>query len=287
MQQSLPAGERDRLKARFEARLDDIQRAISWAGRRCCLRDQELEDFGSWVYLRLIEDDYRVLREFGGRSSLGSYLSTVVLNLARDFRARRWGRWRPSAHAERVGALAVELEILIRRDGFSEQEAVERLRTSLGSRTSIEELTRLAAELPQRNRTTIDGEVDIDATPAASRADEQLMSSETRESLLAAERALGEVLSKLQLEERLLLRMYYISGLPMRAIGEVLGRPQRQLYSRRDRCLKVVRQGLEERGLDAREVLAAAEWLRDEWEPSLKELNAGHDVRPSNQDESR
>ena len=38
----------------------------------------------------------------------------------------------------------------------------------------------------------------------------------------------------------------------MAAISPVLGVPQRELYSRRDRCLKKLRRSLERAGLDAR-----------------------------------
>ena len=67
--------------------------------------------------LKLIDDDYQILRGFRERSSLRTYLSTVVERLFLDYRIRQWGKWRPSAQARRAGALAVRLEALLHRDG--------------------------------------------------------------------------------------------------------------------------------------------------------------------------
>ena len=53
--------------------------------------------------LKLIEDDYRRLRRFEGRSSFATYLATVVQRLFLDFVIGKTGRWRPSVQARRLG----------------------------------------------------------------------------------------------------------------------------------------------------------------------------------------
>jgi hypothetical protein len=53
--------------------------------------------------LKLIENDYRILRSFEGLASLGTYLTTVIARLFLDFQIHEWGRWRPSAAATRLG----------------------------------------------------------------------------------------------------------------------------------------------------------------------------------------
>ena len=81
--------------------------------------------------LRFIENDYAAIRKFRGESSLGTYLTVVVAMLVRDYRVQRWGRWRPSAAARRLGDVAVRLETLVRRNGQAVHEAAETLRIVL------------------------------------------------------------------------------------------------------------------------------------------------------------
>lgn len=51
-------------------------------------------------------------------------LVAVVERLSLDFRVERWGRWPPSAVADRLGPAAVLLERLVTRDGYTLQEAM-------------------------------------------------------------------------------------------------------------------------------------------------------------------
>ncbi len=54
----------------------------------------------------------------------------VVQRLFLDHRNRQWGKWRPSAEAKRRGPLAILLERLVVRDGWTFEQAVETLRTN-------------------------------------------------------------------------------------------------------------------------------------------------------------
>ncbi len=153
----------------FAAWLPRIDRIITRTARRLALGRDEAEDFGSWVRLRLIEDDYRVIRGFAGRSSIATYLTAVVQNLACDYRMRHWGRWRPSAAAERLGVEAVWLEVLRERDGFSLDEAVEKLLADYGTRRSRAELVDLAGRLPRRVRTRLEGGDGLDEVASDAR----------------------------------------------------------------------------------------------------------------------
>ena len=83
-----------RPEALFESCLGQIEGLVSWISRRFCMGPDDAEEFRSWVNLKLIEGDYRVLRSFSGRSGMATYLTSVIQNLARDYRMSRWGRWR-------------------------------------------------------------------------------------------------------------------------------------------------------------------------------------------------
>ncbi len=244
----------------FESHLGEIERIVGWIARRACLVGDDAEEFRSWVHVKLMENDFRVLRSHSGRSTLGTYLAVVVQNLARDFKSKRWGRWRPSAAAERRGVTAVQLETLLYRDGFSLSEATEMLRRHHGVRMSAGEIGALAAELPQRSRPATEGGEAVETAPAADRADEAALRAEARARLAEARRALSDALAELDSEDRLILRMHYERGLTIAAIAAALGLVQRRLYTRREASLRSLRAGLEKRGLEPALTLEALRW---------------------------
>ncbi len=206
----------------FERNLERIESVISWIARRFCMSPDDAEELRSRVHLKLIEDDYRVLGSFSGRSGMTTYLTTVIQNLARDYRISRWGRWRPSAAAERLGLVAVQLETLVERDGFSLDEAVEMLRSNHGVRRSRLELVELAAQLPPRTRVRFEGADKLAGVASASRADRGVTEAERIEILDQARRALVACLAELDVEDRLVLKMHYQSGLTISAISTAL-----------------------------------------------------------------
>src|SRR5688572_6731090 len=91
----------------FLDNLSLIERLAGAVARRQGIRGAEVDDFVSGVKLRLVEDDYAVLRKFRGESTLATYLAVVIAMLAREQRVQQLGRWRPSAVARQLGPLAV------------------------------------------------------------------------------------------------------------------------------------------------------------------------------------
>ncbi len=89
--------------ALFESSLALIERVTATVCRRGRLLGADAEDFASSVKIALVEDDYAILRKYGGRSSFEAYLAVVVQNLLTDQRTQTLGRWRPSREAERLG----------------------------------------------------------------------------------------------------------------------------------------------------------------------------------------
>lgn len=250
----------------FEESLAEIERAVSWATRRLCLPRDDAEEFRSWVYEKLIEDDYRILRDFGNRSSLATYLVTVILNLGRDYRTQKWGRWRPSAAAERLGLVAMQLETLLYRDGFSLDEAVESLRSNHAVKLSKVEIVDLAAKLPARTPLAFEGEAKIASAAAGTRTDARVLEQERGETLRRTQEALAESLAVLSVEDRLVLKMHYQSGLTIAAIATALDLDQRTLYTRRDRCLRQLKSVLESRGLESTQIFEALSWFESDFE---------------------
>src|SRR5882672_2358170 len=99
--------DRQELEVLLLANLAWIERVVGALARRHGLSADDRADFASWVKLKLVEHDYRVLQRFRGESTITTYLTTVIAMVYRDYRAHRWGRWRPSAAALRLGRLAV------------------------------------------------------------------------------------------------------------------------------------------------------------------------------------
>ncbi|HEX8154932.1 MAG TPA: hypothetical protein VF698_17500, partial [Thermoanaerobaculia bacterium] len=124
--------------------LEQIERAIAFACRRCRFDRDECEEFASVVKLRLIENDYAVLRSFAELSSFQAFIGVVVQRMALDYRTQAWGKWHASAEAKRLGPLAMRLEEILHRDRRTLDDAV----TILGG--SREELQALADRLPSR-----------------------------------------------------------------------------------------------------------------------------------------
>lgn len=256
----------DELRTVVEELLPELDRIIGWVGRRHCLDRDARDELRSRVHLRLLDDEQRVLRRFSGGCRLSTYLGCVVQNVARDYRTERWGRWRHSAAAERAGVVAVQLETLRDRDGFSLDETIEILRANRGVRLGRQEVAELAARLPPRATRREEQFERATGLAGSESANGKMRVTESRKTLRATGDALREALRELPVEDRLILRMHYESGLTIASIASALGLEQRPLYTRRDRCLRRLRQALEQRGLEAGDVLAALGWSAAEFE---------------------
>ena len=76
-----------------------IEESINRVSRRNLLLPDEADDFRGEVMLKLVEDDYKLLRRYSGKGTLKAYLAVVINRLLLDYRRKQWGRWRPSAAA--------------------------------------------------------------------------------------------------------------------------------------------------------------------------------------------
>ncbi len=244
----------------FLAQLDLIERVISAICRRHCCYGADAEDFSSSVKIKLIDNDYAVIRRFRGKSLLSTYLTTVVANLFRDYRIRKWGKWRASVVAERLGAEARRLEQLIYRDGFSLEEAVTKLQSDSRRGLSREQLLQLASQLPVRKpRPRVEGESQLPEVASDGGVDEDILDRHRAELQAKAEAALASALVDLPPEDRLILRMRY-HGSKVSKIARLLDLPQRPLYSRIEKSLARLRIALEAEGLSREEMQEIFGW---------------------------
>ena len=216
----------------------------------------EAEEFASEVKLRLVDNDYDVLRRFQQRSSLRTYLSVVIQRMFLDYRNRLWGKWRPSAEALRLGPVAVRFERLIVREGYGFDQAHEVLRINEGVTISRSELADVAARLPHRIRHTLVGEELLESVPAHDdQPDADLGSEHARAVNLRIRRALGPAMRGLADQDWLILRLRFQDGLAVADIARALNLDQKPLYRRLEALLRRLRDALEAEGIDGPTVL--------------------------------
>ncbi len=238
----------------FLRELDQIDRITGSICSRHRLPGDERDDFRSWVRLKLIENDYAVFRKFQGRSSLGTYLTVVIANCFRDYRVAQWGRWRPSVFARRNGPLAVRLEELVSRDGYSIDQAIQALRSETEVGHSDRELMELAAGFPERGRPREASDEALALAPDDHGADDDLLRHEREGRFSEIIEVLERAMEDLPDEDRLILRLHYWDGLKVAQIARSLQLEQRPLYPRIEKIRHALQGVLEESGV-SREVV--------------------------------
>jgi len=230
-----------------------------------CFGD-EAEEFSSVVMLKLVEDDYGVLRKFKGGSKLSTYLNVVVQRAFLDFRVQRWGKWRPSAAAERLGPVAKGLEVLLYRDGRSFADAVEILRSHHDVELTELELAELVGKLPARTGRHFEGENALEHVGTLDGVERRVDDRELNQVAENVHEAFGEALSELSDEDRLILRLRFERGLQIARIAETLGTRPRQLYSRVEKIRARMKRALIDRKVDWPQVERVLGWERFEME---------------------
>jgi RNA polymerase sigma factor for flagellar operon FliA len=253
----------------FEANLALIDRVSAIVARKHYVRADAAEDFQADVRVRLMEDDYRVLRQFSGRSHLRTYLTTVIARLLLDRQIHEWGKWRPSARARQLGPLAVRLEQLVWRERHSPDEAIELLRTNHRVDAPERELHILLAELPTRTTTRDVGEEALGTLPGPREAGAERLVLEGEHADLERRCgcALQVALRGLTSEDRLILRLRFEHGRSVADVARRLRLEQKPLYDRIARLLARLRSALEQQGVGAAAVRRMLE-LADEAPPA-------------------
>ena len=242
----------------FERELGRIQKVIDFVSARHRLDPVEREDFWSYVTFKFIEDDYRRIRQFRGESRLETYLNVVVQRLFLDFRAERWGKWRPSARARALGKSGVLVERLLYRDGLFRNEILQTL-GQYGVHLEPDAFETLVQEIPYRPPRR--HQVGAESLAAVSEASDGGELSDGERSMMAqkVEAALGGALRELTAEDRVVLKLRFLDGCTVKEIATALGVSERPLYPRLQRLFRRLREALEKEGVRRNE--AQAVWL--------------------------
>jgi RNA polymerase sigma factor (sigma-70 family) len=236
-----------------------------------------IEEFSGFVRLRLIENDYAILRAFIGRSSIGTYLTTVVARLLNDYRNHEWGKWHASAEAKRQGNLGLDLERLIVRDARPLNEAFRILLPDYPGITKAE-LEELAARFPKRHRRRMVG-LDQRPEPSVASGAHDVVSDAETGALIS--KVVCAFIDRLPGKDQLLLQFRFEGDMTVPEIAKSLGEDAQSLYRRLRLRFAELREELEKAGVslaDAAKLIGSDGAVLD-----FKLKNKGR--RPSNEDD--
>jgi len=251
------AWSRERCEQMFLAELPTIQRIVAGLARRYRLSAVDAEDFASEVQLRIISDDYAVLRKFHSRCQLRTFLSVVIRRMFLDHLNAKWGKWRPSMRSRRLGAIAVRLEQLTVRDGMTFDEAFAVLATE-DKGLDRDALQKLCSGHRQRGRPRFVSDEEVGEIASNAPSTDDGLAVETAQRLTdCASDVVRAVLMTAPAHDRLILRMRFAEGLSIAEIARRLRRDQKELYRAVARLLERLRCALDQNGLRAGDVLSA------------------------------
>jgi RNA polymerase sigma factor (sigma-70 family) len=234
--------------------LDLVDQIVRTTGRRRHLSATEREDFASFVNLRLVDDNYAILRKFQSRSTLWTYLAAVIDRMSLDFCAEKWGRWRPSKMAERIGTVAVLLERLVARDSHTIEEAMEIVRTNHDVGMTYAELRGIWDQLPVRVRTTEVGEEAAATVSSNDTSETTVEDEERRKSIERLQQALNTAFDQIAAQDRVLIALRFDQDLSMVEIAKLTGISVPTLHRRLEKGLRQLRAALMSAGIDSREI---------------------------------
>jgi len=220
-----------------------VEEVVRFVARRHRLTPDDATELGSLVRYKLVEDDYHVLRSFQNRSSMKTYLTTVVSRVWLDWQVTRRGKWRPSVAAKRLGDTAVRLEQLLVRDRLTFTEACETLRLNVGVRASSTQLERLRESLRFRARPVMCSLEEVDQSQCV--AIQPSPASDTPRIGPASRRALHQAMARLPVTERRLLTLRFVKGWTVSRIARHLGLDQKATYRQFNRIYRTLRDSID------------------------------------------
>jgi RNA polymerase sigma factor for flagellar operon FliA len=231
------------------ANLPLIEQIVSLICRRKGMNPDEMEEFAASFKLRLIENDYAIIRAFQQRSSFATYIAAVIGRALLDHRNREWGKWRASAEAERLGDVAIRVERLLYRDERSPHEAFIVISAEIPAMTPAE-FDDIVARLPVRvKRRRVDfNEVFFDPQQP------DVAGAELAGCALVVSRVVCDYIDGLPEEDQLILRLRFDSEMNVSQIARALNLDQQFLYRRLYKHFAKLRTALEGAGVRGEDV---------------------------------
>jgi RNA polymerase sigma factor for flagellar operon FliA len=230
----------------FLDNLSLVDRATAFVCRKYGLIGAEAEDFASVVRIKLIEDEYAVLRKFEKKCALSTYLTIVIQRHYVDQKIHEWGKWRPSMRARQAGDAAVLLERLISRDGLGLAEASAIVRQKYGELDSraIETLASSIVMRRAQRAAEVEWTEEMPEPAAGVSAEDDLLMSERDAAARRMNSILSRELARFPAEDRLIIKLRFIDAMKVSAMAKLLQADQKQLYRRIERLVAALKEAL-------------------------------------------
>ncbi len=225
----------------------------------------DADDLFVQVLDHLKEDKFRRLRDFQGRSSITTYLTSIITRFVIDVVRSRSGRSRAKERAAKLGTLGERVYDLMVLRSYSAREAAEIMQTTFGQQISPDELSEIHTGLLGRetryqsstDSTTAwneDGELVAIQSTTPERELSDRIQQKRRSELLAA------LMENLKVEDRLLLRLRFplddeAEPLEMSAIAAMMGLNEQQAERKLRRILVNCREELLKKGFSLKDLL--------------------------------
>jgi RNA polymerase sigma factor (sigma-70 family) len=229
----------------FEEALPLITAVINQTARRHLLSRDEQEDLRSYVFVKLLEDDARRLKEFRGESSFRTYLLMVVKHLHIDLRVQQRGKWRSSAAARRGGDVHERIEELFYRDGYTATQAYEYVTTNLGLDMTQGQFDDVLSSLRRQASPRVGGDEFLDVLPDERfKPDVPLLAREMERRSAHVREAWEQFARVLSGEDRLIWALHCDDHVKSSHIAQALGCPVKHVYASVDRIKRLARKHL-------------------------------------------
>jgi RNA polymerase sigma factor (sigma-70 family) len=227
-----------------------IDRVVGRLARTNRLSPQDTEDFAQIVKTKVVEDHYKVLRQYRGESNIDTYATSVVTRAFQDYRNHLWGKFRNSAQAKRLGPDAMLLEQCVVRDQLSFDAACEHLWSRHGVTLTRAELEAIFGQLPLRTRRRIEDDHELPNTPASERADRGLREAERTAAEQQVWAVIDAAIGRWPAEDAAIMAYRFKDGKTVKEIASILGLPEKKLFPRIQALIVRLRKELEAAGLD-------------------------------------
>lgn len=236
-------------KELFLANLPLIKELVVAIGRRARMSHDDIEELAANVNLKLIENDYAIIRAFEERCKFKTFIAVVIGRLRLDDRNHQLGKWHASAAAERLGEPAVTVERRLYRDELSHDEAFAALAPEHSDLTRTD-FDQLVARIPARTRrriVPIENAVSYIASPDA-------IPPERAEMAAKISAIVTKAIGQLQNHDQMILRLRFESAMNIAEIARSLQLNQQLLYRRFRELVAALREELESAGVTASDV---------------------------------
>lgn len=226
------------------------------------------DDLQNRVLERLTKDNYKVIRDFAGRSKMTTYLITIIQHEAYDLRRQMSGRDRSRERAQKLGSVAEVLHDLVCHRGYNLNAAREHIESTMGIVVPFSSLETMLAQI--RGRGPLhhgDGslaakEIGTDHGMQAvwidpgNNPEENLCDQELKTTV---DKVLSDLMKGLTGEEKLMIRMRFPAEgekpKTMQEIGKILGCTEKAVDGRIRRILIKFRENLLGNGLGPSDII--------------------------------